>query len=328
VSDGRDFEYAGTPRGLFANPRHLVDRDFHRMIRDLLRFNREVREVTGLNGDGPSLREFLSEGGYSERFVEGLIVPQAAAVWSADPEQMWSFPAGFLAQFFENHGMLEFRNRPEWRTVTGGSRSYVNAITKRLAERVRTSTPVQSVERFDTHVEITPRGGEPESFDEVVLACHSDQALAMLADPSDREGHLLGAIPYQPNEAVLHTDTSLLPRRRAAWASWNYHLDRAATGPPALTYWMNNLQRLDSRENYCVTLNRGATIDPAKAIATIPYAHPVYTHDGMAAQKRHHEISGVARTHYCGAYWRWGFHEDGVWSGERVAERIARAVPA
>jgi uncharacterized protein len=328
VSDGAGFEYAGTPRGLFANPRHLVDPRFLRMIRDLLRFNREARALTAVNGDGPSLREFLADGGYSDLFVEGLIVPQAAAVWSADPAQMWSFPAGFLARFFENHGMLEFRDRPQWRTVTGGSRSYVEAIAAPLGERLRTSTPVERVERFETHVEVAPRGGEPECFDEVILACHSDQALAMLADPSDREGELLGAIPYQPNEAVLHTDTSLLPRRRAAWASWNYHLAEDRGNQTALTYWMNNLQGLHAREDYCVTLNRRAEIDPARIIATIPYAHPVYTHEGMAAQARHHEISGVNRTHYCGAYWGWGFHEDGVWSAERVTERIGQAVPA
>ena len=311
VSDGGDFEYAGTPRGLFAKPAHAANPRFLRMIADLARFNREARSLLELAPDeGPSLREFLEDGGYGEWFVERLIVPQAAAVWSADPAQMWSFPAAFLARFFHNHGMLGLRDRPQWRTVTGGSRSYVDAISAPFAERVRLSAPVRSITRGPDQVEIAADGCETEHFDEVVIAAHSDQALAMLGDSSDLERELLGAIRYQPNEAVLHTDAGMLPRRHAAWASWNYHL--RASCETTLTYWMNNLQSLESDTNFCVSLNLSAEIDPAKVIATMPYAHPVFTPEGVAAQSRRGEISGVARTHYCGAYWGWGFHEDGV----------------
>jgi uncharacterized protein len=327
VSDdeGR-FEYAGTPRGILARPGHALDRRFVRMVRDLTRFNREARSLLDLApGEGPSLREYLDEGGYSDWFVNRLIVPQASAVWSADPEQMWSFPAEFLVRFFHNHGMLGFRDRPQWRTVTGGSRRYVEEITRPFADRIHLSSPVHAITRHDDSVEIEAAGHETERFDEVIVATHSDQALAMLADPTDTEREVLGAIDYQRNEAVLHTDDSLLPRRRAARASWNFHL----TDPPArettLTYWMNSLQSIRSRTNFCVTLNLSDRIDPAKVLRRISYSHPVFSHEAAAAQARHAEISGVNRTHFCGAYWRWGFHEDGVVSALRALDRVGRA---
>jgi len=324
VSDDHGgFEYAGTPRGLFAQRSHLASPRFLRMIGDLVRFNREARSLLESDpASGPSLREFLDAGDYSDWFIERLIVPQASAVWSADPAQMWSFPASFLARFFHNHGMLGFRDRPQWRTVTGGSRRYVEEISRPFADRIRTSAPVRAVTRDAEGVDVQADGCETERFDEVVIAAHSDQALAMLTDPSDLERELLGAVAYQPNEAVLHTDERMLPRRRAAWASWNYHL---APEPPActqLTYWMNNLQSLHSPTNLLVTLNRTEAIDPGKIIRTIPYAHPVFTPEGMAAQARHGEISGMDRTHFCGAYWRWGFHEDGVVSALNAIQRV------
>jgi predicted NAD/FAD-binding protein len=327
VSD-RDgaFEYAGTPRGLFAQPSHAADPRFLRMVADLVRFNREARALLDLPpDDGPSLREFVREGGYGDWFRDRLIVPQASAVWSADPEQMWSFPAAFLARFFHNHGMLGFANRPRWRTVAGGSRRYVEAITGPLGDRVRTATPVRSLERTATGVTVSAEGCEPETYDEVVVATHSDQALAMLARPTAAERHVLGAIAYQPNEAVLHTDSSVLPRRRAARASWNFHLTEPVRPQTTLTYWMNSLQALESRHDICVTLNDSARIDPSKVVATIPYAHPVFTPGGVAAQARQMEISGADRIHYCGAYWRWGFHEDGVVSALRALDRVGRS---
>jgi predicted NAD/FAD-binding protein len=320
--DAGSFEYSGTPRGVFAQRSHLVDRRFLRMIGDLLRFNREAAALAAAGpGAGPSLRELLADGGYSEWFVERLIVPQAAAVWSADPDQLWSFPAGFLASFFANHGMLGFRDRPRWRTVAGGSQRYVDTLTAPLRDRIRTSTPVRAVARRLGHVEVATDRFGAERYDEVVIATHSDQALAMLTDPSPAERAILGAIPYQRNEAVLHTDGSLLPRRRAARASWNYHLD-GAPDRTRLTYWMNNLQRLRSDTDFCVTLNRTDRIDPDKVIEVVSYSHPVFTPEGVAAQARHGEISGVRRTHYCGAYWGWGFHEDGVVSAERAVAGI------
>ncbi len=328
VSDGADFEYAGNGvRGLFANPKHLYDRAFLKMVAEYVRFNKDARRLMEGNED-PSLRDWLRELGYSDYFVHRLIVPQASAVWSADPEQMWSFPARFLVQFFDNHGLLGFRDRPEWRTVVGGSRRYVEAIVDRLGdERVRLGTPVTAIERGPDGVRVTPRGGEPEAFDEVVLATHSDQALALLSDPSDLERERLGAIPYLPSELVLHTDTSLMPRRRAAWASWNAHYLEATSGTPAVSYWLNNLQGHGIDRELIATLNLTERIDPAKIIRTFDVAHPTFTPDGLETQRRHAELSGVNRTHYAGAYWSWGFHEDGVKSGHRVAEAILSAAP-
>jgi predicted NAD/FAD-binding protein len=322
VSDGGDFEYTGSSaNGLFAKRSHLITPWFHRMVADLVRFNRDAKVLLATAGEGPSLGHWLDERQYSKPFVDRLIVPQASAVWSADPRQMWSFPARFLVEFFDNHGMLGFAKRPQWRTVVGGSRSYVDAITAPLTMRL--ATPVTAITRDADGVTVTPRGGEPERFDEVVIATHSDQALRMLGDDAtDREHELLGAIPYQPNEAVLHTDRRMLPRRRRAWASWNYHLLPESTGLTTVTYHMNRLQALTADREFCVTLNRSDAIDPGKVLRRFSYAHPVFTAAGARAQARHHEISGVNRTHYAGAYWHWGFHEDGVVSGARVAEHF------
>lgn len=318
-----DFEYSSTSvNGLFAKRAHIATPWFHRMLADVVRFQRSARELLRGEGAGPSLGDWLEQQRFSRPFIDRLIVPQAAAVWSADPRQMWSFPARFMVQFFENHGMLGLRDRPQWRTVSGGSHRYVEALTKPLGERLKLSAPVREIRRHGDHVTVTPAGGEPIRFDEVVIAAHADQALAMLADAAPRERELLGAIPYQPNEAVLHTDVAVLPRRRRAWASWNYHLLAAPTGKPAVTYHMNRLQSLRSPTEFCVTLNHTAAIDQAKVIRSISYAHPVFTREGQAAQARHAEISGRDRTHYCGAYWRWGFHEDGVVSALRIAERM------
>jgi len=206
--------------------------------------------------------------------------------------------------------------------VTGGSARYVEALTRPWRDRIRLATPVQAIARHHDHVAVSVRGRPPERFDEVIIATHSDQALALLADASAAEHEILGAIPYAPNEAVLHTDRRLLPRRRRAWASWNYHLVDEPTGATTVTYHMNRLQSLRADRELCVTLNRTAAIDPSTIIRTIPYAHPVYTAAGERAQLRHAEISGRNRTHYCGAYWGWGFHEDGVRSALRVAERF------
>lgn len=329
VSDGRGrFEWAARgARGIFARPRHLVDPQFIRMLSDLVRFNREARELRGVNGSGPSLGAFLEEGRYSDYFIDRLIVPQVSAVWSADPEQMWSFPASFLATFFDNHGVLQIRNRPTWRTIPGGSRRYVEALTAPFADRIRLRTPVRRLRRLGDDGVALDLGDGEERFDEAVLACHADQALALLAEPSRLERELLAAFPYQPNEAVLHTDTSLMPRRRGAWASWNFHLTDEPTGRTTVTYDMNRLQSLACSERYLVTLNRSEAIDPDRVIRRIDYAHPVFTKEGVAAQARWEEVSGVDRVHYCGAYWRWGFHEDGAFSALRVAAALGGRGP-
>jgi predicted NAD/FAD-binding protein len=316
-----DFEYAGTPRGVFCQRSNVRDPVFWRMLSDLRRFNRELTALVAAGGQGPSLGEWVDAGGYSRAFVDRLIVPQASAVWSADPAAMWSFPVGFLAEFFHNHGMLGFRDRPQWQTVVGGSETYVAALTAAFADRIRLASPVTAIARDDDGV-ILRAGGAIERFDHVVLACHSDQALAALTDPSPLERELLGAFPYQANEAVLHTDRSLLPRRRAAWQAWNYHLFATPRPMTTVTYYMNHLQRLTSAEDFCVSLNMTDRIDPRKIVEVIPYAHPVYTAAGVAAQARWREISGPRRTHFCGAYWGWGFHEDGVVSALRACEAL------
>ena len=328
VSDGRGgFEWATTgARGLFAKPAHALDPRFHRMLRDLVRFNREARNLVGKGCEGPSLRRFLADGGYSEYFIERLLVPQVSAVWSADPEQMWSFPASFLAQFFDHHRILQLTGRPSWRSITGGSRRYVEALTAPFRDRIHLRTPVRQIQR-EPHGVAVALDGSSEHFDEVVIAVHSDIALSLLADPSPLETRILGAIPYQRNSAVLHTDTSLMPKRRTAWASWNYHLVDRPTGRTTVTYYMNRLQSLVADRDYLVTLNRIEAIDPDAVIRRIDYAHPIFTPEGVASQRRWAEVSGSRRTHYCGAYWRWGFHEDGVWSALRVSEQLGGRGP-
>jgi predicted NAD/FAD-binding protein len=313
--------------GVFAQPSNVVNPRFLRMLADIPRFNRKARPLVGTRGGGPSLRAFLEQEGLSEYFIERLLVPQAASVWSTDPERMWSFPAALLAEFFHNHGTLQMRDRPRWRTVVGGSATYVRALTAPFSNRILTGTPVHSIERGPDNVTLRYLGGESE-FDQVVVAVHSDQALAMLERPTRAEREILGAIPYQHNETVLHTDTSLMPNRRRAWASWNFHL----AGPPGedrttLTYDMNRLQRIESRTDFLVTLNRTDAIDPAKVLRVRDYSHPMFTEASLRAQDRWAEISGTDRIHYCGAYWRWGFHEDGCWSGLRVSRALGGRGP-
>ena len=324
-AESEDFEYSGTPTGLIAQPSNLVSPAFRRMILDLLRFNRELRRVlegeTPSSHAGESLHDFLERHRFSRHFVERLIVPQAAAVWSADPRQMRTFPVRFLAEFFHNHGMLGFRDRPRWSTIAGGSARYVDALIAPFRERIRLSAPVAGIERGTDEVTVTTRTGESERFDQVVIATHSDQALAMLRDPSEAERRVLGSIPYQRNEAVLHTDPTLLPRRRRVRAAWNYHLLEQPKPLSTVTYWMNHLQRIEHPEDFCVTLNRTEAIAPERIIRRIDYAHPVFTPEGVASQARHRDISGLqGRTHYCGAYWGWGFHEDGARSALAACE--------
>jgi predicted NAD/FAD-binding protein len=337
VSDGLgDFEYSGaSPNALFAKRRHLLTPWFHRMVSDLARFNRAARALLAARSDepgpGPSLGDWLERQRFSRPFIDRLIVPQVSAVWSADPRQTWSFPARFLAEFFDHHGMLGLRGRPQWRVIRGGSARYVEALTAPFADRIRLSTPVRAITRHQDGVWVRTRG-EDEHFDELVLATHSDQALALLTDASQAEREILGAIPYQVNEAVLHTDVRMLPRRRLAWASWNYHWQPEPEPDPdpepdpssraTVTYHMNRLQSLRAEREFCVTLNRTQAIDPECVIRKLTYAHPVYTAAGVAAQREVARISGHQRTHFCGAYWGWGFHEDGVCSALRVAERL------
>ena len=320
------FEFAGTRRGLFAQRSNLLRARFWRMLRDQLRFNRDVRPMIGRR-DTPSVGEFIRDSGYSRWFFERIVVPEISAVWSSDPAAVWEFPVGFLAEFLHNHGQLQLTSRPRWRTVTGGSRRYVEAIAASLGPRLRLSAPVRWIERLPgAGVIVVADGCEPERFDEVVIAAHSDQALAMLREPTGSERAVLGAIAYQANEAALHTDASLMPRRRNAWASWNFHLTDGAL--PTISYWMNRLHRLDAARQYFVTLNRTDALDPARIIDVVRYAHPVMTRAAVSAQRHWERVSGVDRIHYCGAYWRWGFHEDGCWSAVRVCRPLIGAAAA
>lgn len=325
VSDERgEFEYAGSsPNALFATRRNIVNPSFHRMVAELIRFNREAKKFIRSDDDaGVSLREYLALGGYSEYFIERLIVPQVSAVWSADPAQLYEFPARIVFQFFDNHGVLDLTGRPQWRTIAGGSHEYVKRLTNKFESKIEVGVAAEAIRRGESGVAIKLSDGAEAIFDEVVVATHSDQALGLLTDPTDLERQVLGAIPYVDNDVVLHTDASLMPKRRAAWSSWNFHLLDKPRDRTTVTYWMNNLQPIPGEIDYLVTLNLSDTIDPAEVIHEQNFSHPVFTAHGLRAQKRHAEISGVNRTHYCGAYWRWGFHEDGVWSGIRAAESV------
>ena len=340
-SERTGLEYNGTDLNrLFAQRRNLFSPRFLGMLRDILRFHREAPRALETGGDdaaGPTLGEFLGERRYGDAFVRDYLLPMGGAIWSATRERMLAFPLRYFVRFFVNHGMLTVDDRPTWRVVSGGSNRYLAPLCRPFAERIRLSTPVRRVRRTETLVEVTLDGGCTETFDEILLACHSDTALSLLADPSEAEREVLSALEYQPNGAVLHTDESVMPRNRRAWAAWNYHLlereagpaldgsSEEARAPATVTYWMNLLQGLDARTQFFVTLNRRADIDPARILAEIPYEHPIYTKAGVRAQGRWIEISGVRRTHYCGAYWGWGFHEDGVRSGLRVARQLEGA---
>ncbi len=318
-------EYCGSSVDqLFAQRRNLVSPGFYRMIRDILRFNRESRALLDGDDEQVSLGEYLDRGGYSRRFIEHYIVPMGAAIWSADPAMMYRFPARYFVEFFDNHGMLSVRNRPQWRVVRGGSREYVRRLIAPFEDRIRLGTGVAAVIRHPDRVDIVTRGGQKERFDAVFLACHSDQALAMLERPTSSERAVLGSIPYQENVAVLHTDENLLPVRRKAWSAWNYHIPADSTDRVALTYNMNILQSLGARAQFCVTLNREEAIRPDRILRRIVYHHPVFTPEGVRAQRRHSEINGGNRTFYCGAYWGFGFHEDGVKSGLAAIDAFAQ----
>lgn len=317
-------EYNGTSlNSLFAQRMNLFRPSFHKMIQDILRFNKSSLELLG-DGNEIKLGDYLKQGGYSQQFIDYYIIPMGSAIWSTDAKQMLAFPARFFVRFFHHHGMLTVNDRPEWRTIVGGSASYVKALTTPFINRIRLNTPIDSVRRLKGSVRIQPRFGAEETFDYVFFACHSDQALRMLSDRSTAETEILGAIPYQSNTVYLHHDVSLLPKKKIAWAAWNYHVTKPTPERVAVTYNMNILQGIDSHEPLLVTLNHTDGIDPRKVIKRIDYMHPVYTVAGAAAQARHAEISGVNRTGFAGAYWRNGFHEDGVVSALEALKHFER----
>ncbi len=329
VHDARTgLEYNATSLdGLFCQRRNLFSPRFLGMVRDLLRFYRQAPQLLRGDGPGPTLGDWLEDNGYGVAFRDLHLVPMASALWSSPPQQILQFPVRYLVQFMANHQMLQVSGRPEWRVVRGGSSTYVAALRARWQVHERLRCPVRAIHRDGHGVLVDSRIANGERFDQVVLACHSDQALALLADASADERDILGAIPYQRNEVVLHTDARLLPTQRKAWAAWNAHVPAEPDAPCTVSYCMNLLQGIRSPEPFVVTLNRSAAIDPAKVLRRLTYHHPVYTPLSVVAQRRRAQIQGVKRTWFAGAYWGWGFHEDGMRSAVEVARALGVAWP-
>jgi predicted NAD/FAD-binding protein len=312
ADDIANVEWCGTsPRTVFSQPRNLVRPRFLRMLGDIRRFNRSARRLLDEPENlGYTLEEFLSRGNYSTAFVEWYLVPMGAAIWSASPAEFLQFPAAAFIRFFDNHGLLGLRDRPQWRTVQGGSRQYVNAITGSLGPRLRLATPVRAVARRDVGVDVATDAGV-ENFDHVIVATHADQALALLESPTAAETEILSSIRFCLNEATLHTDARLMPRRARARASWNWRHQNGARAA-TLTYDLTRLEGLDTSRPVYLTLNQTDVVAPGQVLRQMTYRHPVFDSAAMVAQRRHGEISGRDRVSYVGAYWGYGFHEDGA----------------
>ncbi|TLX22391.1 NAD(P)/FAD-dependent oxidoreductase [Thermomonas fusca] len=326
-SERTGLEYnATTLDTLFCQRRNLLSPRFLGMVRDLFRFYRQAPSLLVGDGPGPGIGDWLEANGYGAAFRDDHLVPMASALWSSPPEQILRFPARYLVQFMANHQMLQVSGRPEWRVVRDGSASYVEALRARWQVQERLRCPVRSVTR-DGHGVVVESAAGSERFDQIVLACHSDQALALLADASVNERDVLGAIAYQPNDVVLHTDASLLPRNRKAWAAWNAFLPGDPGAPCTVSYCMNLLQGLHSPDPFVVTLNRSEAIAPDKVLRRLRYHHPVYDAASVAAQQRKAAIQGHNHTWFAGAYWGWGFHEDGMRSAVEVAAGLGAAWP-
>jgi predicted NAD/FAD-binding protein len=312
---------------LFVQRKNILRPAFYRMLVDALRFRREARQLLDSGDDRTTLETYLATNRYSADFIDHFLIPMGAAIWSAGPGAFRQFPARYFIEFFENHGFLNITDQPQWRVIKGGSRNYIGPITRPFAKRIRLNSPVVGITRSADNVTVRTADGRTDDYDHVVIATHSDQALAMLVDPSATERAVLGPIGYQENQVVLHSDTTVLPAQRAAWASWNYLTPERASDRVALTYNMNMLQSLDAPETFCVSLNVGDRIDPAKVIRHFVYHHPIYTPESLTARRRHAEISGVNRTSFCGAYWGYGFHEDGVNSALAVCRTFGKGLP-
>ena len=310
-----DLEYNGSSfKQLFGQKKNLLRPRFYQMLWDILRFNRQAPGLLESNSYDITLGEHAIECGFSQDFIHHYLVPMGAAIWSSSPSAILEMPAYFFIRFFKNHGMLNLNDRPQWRTITGGSCQYVNKMIASFAKNIRLGHKVSSVERLNDRVTV-----DGDSYDHVVFACHSDQAIEALSDPSVYEKDILSKISYQKNETIMHTDTSIMPAREDLWAAWNYHYQGNDDSPVAMTYNMNILQDLDMKETICITLNSLNLINPDLILGRHIYSHPQFTTESMKAQERWMEISGGNRTHFCGAYWGNGFHEDGVNSALRIA---------
>jgi uncharacterized protein len=321
-NEATGLEYNATDLdSLFCQRRNLLSPRFWGMLRDLFRFYREAPALLALPGEGPTLDDYLTQGGYGAMFRDQHLVPMASALWSSASARILSFPAKYLVQFMVNHQMLQVSDRPQWRVVRGGSSRYVHALRARWRVQERLNTPVRMILRDSDGVTVFTDNGA-ERFEQIVLACHSDQALRLLSDASDAERAVLGGMPYQANDTVLHTDASLLPRRRKVWAAWNATIPRDPADVCTVSYCMSLLQNIASPEPFVVTLNRTDAIDSSKILRRMQYHHPVYSHASVAAQARKAEIQGQRRTWFAGAYWGWGFHEDGMRSAVDVAQGL------
>ena len=326
--DSTGFEFGGSSAaGIVGSVSNVLRPRWWRVVRGVAQLGKQgkalLAEVSAEESQTVTIGDLYRQRRFSRGFLDDYLVPMAAAIWSAPREALLEFPAEFFLRFFDNHGMLDLRERPQWRTVEGGSDAYIRAMRETLGPIARTACGVRRIERTSGSVRIWSgdRDAPPETFDQVIIAAHSDQALAMLSDPSETERQVLGAMPYQANETVLHTDERLLPARRRCWAAWNYRLASDDTSPVAVTYNMTMLQGLGTRTPLCVTLNDTEAIDPARVLARYCYHHPLYTLSGQKARQRWSEISTVERrTHFCGANWGNGFHEDGVVSALRVCK--------
>jgi predicted NAD/FAD-binding protein len=325
----KGLEYQGSGlRGLFAQRHNAVSPSFLCMIGDILRFNREARRVVvnGTLSKGATVGDFLRNGRFGDRFAKHYLTPMAAAIWSCKPQEILQFPAAFLLGFFANHGLLQIRDRPQWRTIVGGSRRYVAALLGGMQGYVRIGKSVTAIQRGVTDIEVHTKAGAVDAFNEVVMATHADQTLRLLQNPTDSERYLLEAFPYQANRAVLHTDATSLPKRSDAWASWNYRLTdhKSAT----VTYDLGRLQGFAAPGSLMLTLNDDRHIDQSKVVRSFEFAHPAYSGRSIDAQRRWSEISGRQGVHYCGAYWGYGFHEDGVNSALAVAKHFGIGIEA
>jgi len=322
-------EYSGNSlNALFAQRQNLFRPSFYVMIKDILRFNHLAKSKLEGLVETMTLKEFLNQNKFSKHFIENYIVPMGAAIWSTPAKKTIEMPAAFYIRFFQNHGLLQINNRPQWRVIKDGSKSYIEKIKVGFEKQIKLSAPVKKIIRYKDEVEIFfGKSGEySNKFDRVIIATHSDQALQMLEEPSAKEKEILGSLPYQENEALIHTDESILPRKKQAWSSWNYLLNEDRKRPVTLTYNMNILQSLTARQHFLVTLNSSENIDSNKILKKLTYQHPLFTVEGVRLQKEKHLINGKNNTFYCGAYWGSGFHEDGVVSALDVCKFFGKCL--
>jgi len=324
-------EYAGSNLNtLFAQRKNLVRPSFLRMLSDILRFNSAVKTLLRDGGrDRESLADFLDRHRLGERFRKDYLYPMAAAIWSCPRDSVAAFPALSFARFFHNHGLVNLQDRPQWHTLVGGSSAYVKRLVDDLGGRAQAGRPVEAVVRQANSMAVILERGEIRHFDDVVFACHSDQALRLFRNASPSEAAMLRAVPYQPNRVLLHTDASLMPRRRSVWSSWNYLGGRDRQGDEAVsvTYWMNSLQALDTDTDYFVSLNPLVEPDPAEVVQELAYDHPVFDANSLGLQQQLAQLQGRDRAWFCGAWTGYGFHEDGMRSGVEVAQRLGATLP-